>query len=165
MNREQRIKEIADLIAKYFIDELEEAKAQPPKTVLDLTSGDKYWMLGNGGTLHEFTWRGDDCDINWRSHGDMFLTRTEARREQDYRAARTRVKRRIAELNDGWVPNWKNEEQPKFTIYYNHELESISTGSNTVCQQYNNSMHLKSRPLAQQLIKEMPDDLKIILTY
>jgi hypothetical protein len=165
MNREQRIKELEDRMEKMRA-ELEEVKAQPPKDVWTLSKGDTIYIVSSHCHAVPFTWTGSELARKWRDHGMLYLIQQEAERFIEYQRALTRVKRRIAELNDGWTPVWGGEDQMKYYVYCeNSRYFVLLTKSNTYFKHTNNDMYLKSETLAQQLIKEMPDDLKIILTY
>ena len=56
-------------------------------------------------------------------------------------------------LNDGWVPDWTNEEERKFYLYYNNYIDSdwctVSKFS---------FVHFKSKELAQQAIKILGEE-------
>jgi hypothetical protein len=88
----------------------------------------------------------------------------EAEKERDYRAALTKVKRRIAELNEGWVPDWSNGSQ-KYSIFYTHARGCVSADWGCYVKYTNNGLYLKDRSLALQLIEEMPEELKLVLTH
>lgn len=165
MNRTKRIKELEAKLAETTA-ELDSIRAQLHKAVWDLEEGDEYWWLNSAGDIQAHKWDGeDDCDIFWRSQGHLFVTKREAERERDYRAALTRVKRRIAELNDGWTPDW-GVYDCRYYVYYDYNSSpALQTYCTTYTKTVNSDMHLKSRSLANQLVEELPEDLKTILTY
>ena len=71
------------------------------------------------------------------------------------------VRKRIHELNDGWVPDWSSESQQKCYVYVHKEV--LKRNFYYYSKYVPNWMYLKSDELTKQLIAELPDELSIIL--
>lgn len=59
-------------------------------------------------------------------------------------------------LNDGWVPDWKDEHTEKYFIWYNHvfnEIQTDYTYRHSVCD-----IHFKSRELAHKAIEILGEE-------
>lgn len=131
------------------------------KTPLDWTpeKGDHYYYLGSFVTkVHR--WDDDDADHNIRKNHRIYKTREEAEKELEINKAKRRVEIEIARLNDGWKPNWKDHEQPKYSFYYAHSLDKFRIRGHFEHQVI--GFYLKTEELAEQLIKSHEEDLKLI---
>lgn len=59
-------------------------------------------------------------------------------------------------LNDGWEPNWNDNEQKKFYIYYSNVSKTIEIDYNCACNIV--EVYFKSRKLAGQAIKILGEE-------
>ena len=59
------------------------------------------------------------------------------------------------------MPNWNNEDEIKYVIYYNHQDNKIDWGSAEFTQIINSALYLKSRELAERLIETHKKELLI----
>jgi hypothetical protein len=65
-------------------------------------------------------------------------------------------------LNDGWEPDWNDNEQEKFYIYYSNVSKTIEIDYNCVCN--SGEVYFKSRELAGQAIKILGEEtIKLVL--
>lgn len=65
-------------------------------------------------------------------------------------------------LNDGWKPDWNDNEQEKFYIYYSNVSKTIEIDYNCVCN--SGEVYFKSRELAGQAIKILGEEtIKLVL--
>jgi len=140
--------------------ELEEKK-EKPQTVWDLSVWDTYYCIDMDGDIssHIIT---DYQSFVWkRDQGNAFLTEAEALKEVDRRAAKTRILRRISELNDGWVPDWGNNNS-KWFIYLGRRPNILYITYQVSVQCHSDAWYLRSQEDAELLISEMGDDLKTL---
>lgn len=79
----------------------------------------KYVLISTGG-INELnvealpnTWK------NAIKQNNVFKTRQDAEKERDRRALLYEFYKFRDECNDGWAPNWKDCEEPKFYIAFN----------------------------------------------
>lgn len=89
-----------------------------------------------------------------------FKTEEEAQKHLDFLLAEDFLKQKAFEINDGWEPNWNNENQPKFYIYYNHSNNKFNVSS---AYRYNfnpNIIYLKDDSDAQTMINLYSKELK-----
>lgn len=126
-------------------------------------NGEEAWYVDAHGDVEAMTgWR-KSSNYEMFSHklGHIFKTKEEAEKHLTLIDAKYLVRKRIAELNDGWVPDWNEVDQKKYTITRNNADLVINTGHYSKIQP--NWMYLKSRELAKQLIKELEPELRLIL--
>lgn len=60
-------------------------------------------------------------------------------------------------LNDGWKPDWSNEDEYKYYIYYNNRTGEFYIEDNSFCQ--SNNIYFKTEELAKQAIKILGEDV------
>ena len=105
--------------------------------------------------------RGGIDNFNYKT-GRYFLTATEAIKDIERKKARMRIIRRIEELNDGWVPDFEDEDEDKFYIVYHHKHHKLSAESIWRIQARESCSYLQSMKIAKQMIKEHGDDYKLM---
>jgi hypothetical protein len=59
-------------------------------------------------------------------------------------------------LNDGWKPNWDNDTQEKYFVFYNHASKTIEIEYNKICN--SEVTYFKSTELAKQAIEILGED-------
>ena len=117
-----------------------------------------YYVDINGDILTSKRWNCMD-DENIIKQNNTFKTKEEAKKEMNLRIVKYRVKKRIWELNDGEFIRFKdNEENWSFDLN-NEKIRIISWYG---CKFYPNWQYLKTEKLAEQLVKEMYNELLLI---
>lgn len=85
---------------------------EQPKTVWDLQDRDRFWIVDAGDEeVYELTW--DFMYESDRKHGDIFLTKKEAKQE----LARRTAKQILLRDTKGFKPNWRKCEFG-WQVYY-----------------------------------------------
>ena len=100
------------------------------------------------------------------AQGRIFKTVTEAERFRDWEQAAYRLRKRIWELNDGEYPvwDWENTNQYKYMVMLNRTLD-LNTGGAAISKSMPSWYYLKTSQAAEVLREELPEDLKIFLSY
>ena len=131
----------------------------------------KRWRADVGGVYYhsdggDFIYTAKECrdsiDESHYNSGNYFKTKEEAEQYSRYRILTQKIKDRIAELNEGWTPDWSNETERKFLIYRSYIDAIFSTSNHYYYQSANSSLFLKSKELAEQIIEEFGDDLMVL---
>jgi hypothetical protein len=123
-----------------------------------------YFIYDHGRVISAFWYNCDHKCLDRLAIGNVYKTKEEAEAQVKYLKALTKVKNRIAELNERWVPVWGDNTDSKYRLYYNYcEYGSIMWTFSYTTKGASNSLHLKSEKLAKQLIKELPEELTLIL--
>jgi len=152
-----------DQLASFYMREKERIEKESSikhKTVWDLEDDDDSYNLHGDGEAMEYR-NGSTRNI-YRDNGNLFLTEEEAEKESERRRAETKVIKRIAELNDGWKIRWDGK-QYKYNINYNCGADILVVYDTMDTIKVRKCFYLKSRHAAEQLIKEMPNELKTML--
>ena len=93
----------------------------------------------------------------WR----YYETEQEAIKERDKRLAIVRVNDAILSLNEWWKEDWKDDEE-KYSIIYEREYDGFAIANNTYSQRDLSISYMKSEEIADKIIKEHQEDLKLI---
>lgn len=129
--------------------------------------GECYYYIDSCGNVLRTAW-GDDCsyydDISRSDYGNIYKSFEEVQRAVDLTKATVRVNRRIEELNDGWVADWKNDNQKKWYIVVNKydSWNKFSFSYYFELRFSNKLLWIASGTIAEIIIKEMHDDLYTI---
>ena len=113
-------------------------------------------------------------DVNWNNangysdnilkHNQVFKTREEANNHLKVMKAEVSINKRIAELNEGWKPDWENTIQKKYYIFYDNFREILDYNRSSA-QFQPNALQLKDKKVARQIIDELEEELKLYLRY
>ncbi len=123
--------------------------------------GDYYSIVSN---WEIYLSQHDNFEINDLRYniGNYYQTEEEAIKERDKRLAIVKVNDKIMELNEWWIENWDNRRQEKWYIMYNNDKKLFESGYNTYTNEWTLLSRIKSEEIAEQIIKEFPDELKLI---
>ena len=83
----------------------------------------------------------------------------------EYKKAEVTIKKRIAELNEGWRPDWEKDIQQKYYIFYDNLREILDYDYCYTGQFLPNAFYLKDQKTARQIIYELEEELKLYLRY
>ena len=87
--------------------------------------------------------------------GHCFKTKEEANEYAKKLIFNQKVLDRIAELNEGWEPDWDNKEN-KFSLYVNNGCLMVEYWGKI--KNTSDKKHFKSRQIGEQIIKEFDND-------
>lgn len=87
--------------------------------------GDEYWGLNSDGSVSKLTWDNHSIDQSVLMLGNAFSTSKEAILEADRRVLLHRFKMFRDKYNDGWEPDWTDDGEGHFYIYYDYEFEEM----------------------------------------
>lgn len=89
--------------------------------------GDEYYYIYGDGCVRIESWDNFSTEISrWRS-GNTFLTKEAAELEAKRRNLLTRFRAFRDECNGDWKPNWTDDGEPHFYIFYDYEIEKMKT--------------------------------------
>ena len=154
------IKDLSEEQRKDLQKQLEEYEEK--KTVWDLEEGNEYWFTNSVLGVHKDKRKHRAIDKWRRGSGSIFFTKEAAKKEAKRRLAITKVNKRIDELNDGWEPDWENTNQSKYMIYYVYSQDEFDIWNYRSTKDEIVLNYMESSYLAEQIIDEMEDELRII---
>lgn len=143
-------------------EELEREKVK--NELLFIPKGiEQCWVFDKEGNIYAHIYAGGYIDTGISKTTQVYRTREQAEKALAKQQATIRVKKRIAELNDGWKPDWEDEDQCKYELYWDFAARKAAISCVSTAKMIDNTLYLKSIGLAEQLINEMRDDLKLML--
>ena len=146
---------------EHMLEKLKELFPIKPKSIYDLENGGNYYYINFYGKVES----GDDweyvCD-DLLEIGNIFTSLDSAYDKLDKIKATEKVKKRIYELNDGWKPNWNDDDECKYNIC-SYDNKTITYEMVYETKRLDNCFYLKSQELVIQLINELEKELKIML--
>lgn len=162
MNKENLQKQIEDM--KIKLADME-AELNKPELVVN------YWQPRTAENLYYVNYLGHVTKANYsenyqrdKTRYRVFKTKEEANRYAEYVKAEETLRRVIAEANEGWIPDWSH--------FRNKCVVGIEQGTGYIkVLQYIHDklfpsfMYIKSRELAEKLIKEYEVEFKTYLSY
>lgn len=134
--------------------ELEDQKKWPQE-------GDTCFKLSAEGTVVESTYSTTDSELN--PLVIPYKSEEEALKEINRRQATIQVIRRVAELNDGWYPNWSKLLEQKWYVGINKLDNTLYTYKTRGAAYIPDVYTLQSGKAALLLVTEMEEELLTIL--
>ena len=115
---------------------------------------------------------GDIYDLDELSNGTLedvynrglaFKTREEAEQFDKERILLFKLHKWAEEHNGGWTPNWKDDEEEKYTIRYDYENNRFEIFYSYSYKEFSKLPCFISNDTAQQFIEEFGDEIKEVL--
>ena len=104
------------------LDELKKTEADEAPEDVWPKDGDEYWRITNMGNYWCETWHSASVDKWYAEIGNIFRTK------EDAEAAVQRLKDLATVRPDakGFVPDWSDADQAKYSIYYSQHLSHLA---------------------------------------
>ena len=119
-----------------------------------------FWLNGKPRKLVEDEL---DADNGAYDSGEYFRTPEEAESYMAIKLATQRVIDRLRELDDGQKIDWNNFAQEKYYAYFDRGSKKLVVGRSCFVQTTEVNKHSAKQESWPQIIKEMPDDVKLML--
>jgi len=145
------------MAAEFLKDD--ELKKQPEKTttVYDLKVGDKCFAISYEGKV----WAKNFERGHKKHRRKFFMTKLEAELETKRLDSEEAIRKRIEELNQGWVPDWFNKDEKKYCVSYDHNRQEFTPSYTRTGQRKENWLYLRDVSLAERIIGEMETHFRI----
>lgn len=149
-----------------ILDEWFEEILEQPKTVWDLKDGDECWTrTAMSSCLSAITpvvatretWHGDVHHLSLREIGGVFLTEEDCEKDMTWQKA----KQILLRDTKGFKPNWRDNDQIKYIVYFNHADNSLRTDH--WASYHSSSMHFATEEDAIASIKAHEKEWKTYL--
>ena len=161
MNKENLQKQIEEMKTK--LADME-AELNKPEVVIN------YWQPEEANGYYYVNYLGlvGSASYNKNYHKDklryrVFKTQKEAEKYAEYVKAEETLRRVIAEVNEGWLPDWTNKDEHKYVVVLHRDNLKVFIYPATKYQP--NFMYIKSEELAEKLMKEYEKEFVIYLSY
>ena len=134
-----------------------EAELNKPEKFKHFPSeGDKYYYYDATGTIWSIYSYSDDLKVN------AYKSYKEAEEAYNKAAALEKVKRRIIELQGDWKPDWSDSIERKVYIHYDYKTKYFRNSVWKSVKYPSIIPYIKSVQIADLIIYEMKDELKVI---
>lgn len=148
---------------EHMLEKIKELFPIKPKSIYELKDGDNYYYINSYGKVKGgYEWESESSCDDLLEIGNIFTSLDSAYDKLDKIKATEKVKKRIYELNDGWTPNWNDDDECKYNIC-SYDNETITYNIVYYTKILDNCFYLKSYELVMQLINELEKELKIML--
>ena len=167
MNKEELIKqydEKAKALRDEFISKLEDDKKEFELTYPE--DGETIYCIDDEGEICDtYYFDSNSYDKYMFEHGLYFKTKEEAEQHLKERKLLFKLHQYAKEKNDGWEPDWSDEEERKFFIYHdcssgNKELKKNWYFSS---DDFSKLPYFKTYLIAQECIELFGDEIKEVL--
>jgi hypothetical protein len=120
---------------------------------------DKYYIVNSRGLVKFLFW--DNCVANKKTfnQGHIFPTKQEAELEAKRRNLLTRFRAFRNECNDGWMPDFSDDEE-KYYLYYSILEECIDVGWIVLGCSFNIFGYFKNQEDAERAIELFGNEIK-----
>ena len=92
--------------------------------------------------------------------GLAFKTKKEAEQYDKERILIFKMNKWAEEHNEGWIPNWKDEDEIKYFIIYDNRYETLKVDNYATIEEFCKIPYFKSQKIAEQFIEEFGDEIK-----
>ena len=114
--------------------------------------GDNNYCIQSSGDIFSSRWDGIEADNKYFSQGNIFKTQQEAELESKRRNLLTRFNAFRDECNDGWKPDFSDDEE-KYYLYYSILEECIDVGWIVLGCSFNIFGYFKNQEDAERAIE------------
>lgn len=164
MNKEELIKEYdekAKALRDEFISKLENKPPYPKFRFTYPREDETLYFIDLDGEVFLFD---DEIDDLYKcfEYGNLFSNKEEARVVAKERKLLFKLHQWAKEKNDGWEPNW-NDDEDKYYIYRNCDDKELRVSYVTLSDNFTRLPYFKSREIAQECIDLFGDEIKEVL--
>ena len=136
------------------------ATPEPVSTYWTPKKYEDYWYVNNSLQVQTLT-NSDNLGDRYRT----FKTKAEASRYADYIKAEETLKKAIADLNQGWWPDFNNGKQDKFFIYSQIADHKLYIDRWLYHKEQPAFMYMESRDIAESIIAKYQAELLTYFSY
>lgn len=166
MNKEELLKEFNEKVEQLrdeFISKLEDDKKE-----FELAYPEDrepfYYIDSADGKISTTVYYTDDIDCNFLfEHGCFFESKEEAEQYLKERKLLFKLHQYAKEKNDGWEPDWEEDEGNKWYVYYNHVEESLKVTWGYNSTNFIKLPYFKSEEIGKECIDTFGDEIKEVL--
>jgi hypothetical protein len=121
--------------------------------------GDNHYCVKSSGDVFSDSWHDIEADYSYFSQGNIFTTEQAAELEAKRRNLLTRFRAFRDECNNGWKPDF-NDDEEKYYLYYSILEECIDVGWIVLGCSFNIFGYFKNQEDAERAIELFGDEIK-----
>lgn len=155
--------DLADEISKVLADIKESEQEEDTEDTWEMKCpyerGDTHYCIQPSGDVFADCWESIEADNKYFSQGNVFPTEEAAELEVKRRNLLTRFRAFRNECNDGWMPDFSDDEE-KYYLYYSILEECIDVGWIVLGCSFNIFGYFKNQEDAERAIELFGDEIK-----
>lgn len=170
MNKEQKIQELTERIEKFQTEidelkkELEELKDKPYEISYPEPKSKVYYIDSYTGEIHCILLNAIDKEVKHLYElGLYFDTKEEAEQFKREQTLIKKIKCWAKEQQGDWKPDWNNDDEEKYYIYYSYDKERLESTWSYNSTNFTKLLYFKSQEIAQECIKLFGNEIKEVL--
>lgn len=166
MNKEELLEEFdkrQKALRDEFISKLEDDKKKFELTYPKHEETLYYISNASASISDVYFFDNDNHSKNAFEHGLYFETREEAERYLEERKLLFKLQRWAKFKNNGWEPDWEEDEEKKWYVYYNHVEENLKVTWGYNSTNFIKLPYFKTEEIAQACIDLFGDEIKEVL--
>ena len=145
---ETTLKKFPGILTEWFEEIQEPTDSIHWKPVM----GEEYWLVYADGDIGHGVCTGGYWDDTRYKMGSVYRTEKEAEKARDRRLAEIRLRQ-----TSNFEPDWSNNDQNKWTVYYNHNDKELLVEA-TAFLQYPSAIYFDTYDSIKKSIKENKQD-------
>jgi len=133
-----------------------------PKTE-EIEEGTEYWYVDVDNEKDRYRWNNDNYDNNILKNHNLYLNVEDCDKQIAKNEALNKIKTYIKDNFEEFLPNWDDENEDKYNLYYDYEDEEWDYCSNGNFRELFLLPFLKSDEQVEQVIKDCKKELDILI--
>ena len=142
---------------------IEEKKEQASNMECSYRYGDIYYWIYRDGEVLESDWQDTPSEFESFMFGNVFETEEEARFERDKRLLLIQFQNYRDKCNGDWKPDWKNQNEDKYYIYYNFKDGNLGVTFTSEATAFTPLGYFKKLKDIYDALDMFKDDIKRLL--
>lgn len=167
MNKEELLKqydEKAKVLRDEFIAKLEDDKKEFKLTFPEDGASVYFIYRGDKSVVNPDFWSNSTTDKNIFEIGEYFNTKEEAEQCLRERELLFKLRQWAKEKNDGWKPDWSNDDEEKYYItYFKDKSLGVSWEITWGMINFTKLPYFKTSEITQECIKLFGNEIKEVL--
>lgn len=155
-----------DWIKTKLVDLLEEKGLAPAKTSYEVKVPkdiEDYFFVDEGGDIKNISIYNEVWRKKIYEHGYAFKTKEEVEQFDKERMLLFKMHKWAEEQNEGWFPDWENDDEIKYFIEYDNRFGYFGFDSYQMINQFSKLPYFKSEKITKQFIEEFGEEIKEVL--
>lgn len=157
---EQKVKRLEEQLTEVRIELLERKADKKPYEVEVPEDIRDYYILDGYGKLYSLEGFSTNYTRCQYERGLAFKTREEAERFKKEQILLFKLHKWAEEQNEGWTPDWKDDEEEKYTIRYDYKNNRFETFYSYSYKEFSKLPCFISNDTAQLFIEEFGEEIK-----
>ena len=157
---EKELKEIEQVVNELRIKWLESKAGTIPYQVKIPADLENYYTIDIDGSIEGLYGYTNEIRVLFYLRGLAFKTKTEAGQYLKESMLLFKMRKWAEEHNEGWIPNWKDEDEIKYFIIYDNRYETLKVDNYATIKEFCKIPYFKSQKIAEQFLEEFGDEIK-----